>query len=98
MTNEIVTIDVSDIKIKQDLHLLLKEKLSFPDCYGENWDAFWDAITGLVAPLPKKLVFLGWAELEKNLLEESEILKECLLEYNEEHEDMPEFISQFIFN
>ncbi|PEJ56114.1 MULTISPECIES: barstar family protein [unclassified Bacillus (in: firmicutes)] len=98
LTDEIVTIDVSNIKTKKDLHLLLKEKLRFPDFYGENWDAFWDAITGLVAPLPKRVVFLGWSELEKNLLEESEILKECLLEYNEEHEDLPNFISEFIFN
>ncbi|WP_419471593.1 barstar family protein [Gottfriedia acidiceleris] len=97
MPNEILTIDVSYVKTNKDLHLLLKEKLRFPDFYGENWDAFWDAITGFVAPLPKKIIFLGWSELEMNLLEESKILKECLFEYNEEHEEFPNFISEFIF-
>ncbi|MFD8087798.1 hypothetical protein ACFV4F_39620 [Kitasatospora sp. NPDC059722] len=28
-----------------------------------SWDAFWDAVTGLVV-MPRELVFTGWAELE----------------------------------
>ncbi|ODG92937.1 barnase inhibitor [Gottfriedia luciferensis] len=95
MTNEIVTIDVSDIKTKKDLHILLKEKLSFPDFYGENWDAFWDAITGLVAPLPKKIIFIGWSDLKKALPRDTKIMKECLNDYNNE---FTSWKSNFLFN
>ncbi|WP_223596800.1 barstar family protein [Neobacillus bataviensis] len=98
MNNEresIVTIDVSNVETKNQLHLLLKEKLEFPDFYGENWDAFWDAITGLVSPLPKKIIFMGWSELEKNLPRDTKIMKECLRNYNN---DFPSWKSEFLFN
>ncbi|MFJ5518048.1 barstar family protein [Streptomyces griseoluteus] len=44
-----ITIDVSEVSDESALHLLLKQKLGFPDFYGMNWNAFWDAITGLRA-------------------------------------------------
>jgi RNAse (barnase) inhibitor barstar len=91
----IVTIDVTNIKTANELHLLLKEKLEFPDFYGENWDAFWDAITGLVAPLPNKIIFHGWSELEKNLPSDAKIMKECLHDYNE---DFPNWKSEVFFS
>ena len=78
-----ITIDVSKIKTNKELHLLLKEKLEFPDFYGENWDAFLDTITGIVE-LPDKIEFVGWSELERRLPEDSKIMKECLLEHNQE--------------
>jgi hypothetical protein len=43
-----VTLDVSTIQDSMELHSLLKKELELPDFYGMNWDAFWDAITGLV--------------------------------------------------
>nr|WP_257207653.1 barstar family protein [Bacillus cereus] len=43
----------------KEFYLLFKEKLEFPDFYGENWDAFWDCITGSVFPLPNKIIFEG---------------------------------------
>ncbi|HWO97346.1 MAG TPA: barstar family protein [Bacillus sp. (in: firmicutes)] len=98
MSNEresIVTIDVTNIKTANELHLLLKEKLEFPDFYGENWDAFWDAITGLVAPLPNKVIFHGWSELEKNLPSDAKIMKECFHDYNE---DFPNWKSEVVFS
>ncbi|WP_248733733.1 barstar family protein [Neobacillus rhizosphaerae] len=78
-----MSIDVSNIKKSKELHLLLKEKLEFPDFYGENWDAFWDAITGLVE-LPDKLEFIGWAKLQKKLPRDATIMKKCLVDYNKE--------------
>ncbi|HDR8065350.1 TPA: barstar family protein [Bacillus cereus] len=100
MSNEresIMVIDVSNIQTAEELHLLLKEKLGFPDFYGENWDAFWDCITGFV-DLPKKMIFNGWSELEKRLTRDTEIMKECLLDYNEKDRKDPEGKSEFLFN
>ncbi|UED71786.1 barstar family protein [Brevibacillus sp. HD3.3A] len=78
---EIVIIDVSTVKTSLELHQLLKRQLSFPDFYGNNWDAFWDAITGLVE-LPKRLVFIGWEDLLVSLPRDARILKECLEDKN----------------
>ncbi len=79
----LITIDVSNVKKAKELHLLLKEKLEFPDFYGENWDAFWDAITGLVE-LPDKLEFIGWANLQKKLPRDATLMKKCLIDYNKQ--------------
>ncbi|WP_377866640.1 barstar family protein [Bacillus sp. R86525] len=101
MSNEqesIIVIDVSNIYNAKELHLLLKEKLEFPDLYGENWDAFWDCITGCVCPLPNKMIFDGWSKLEKRLPRDTKIMKECLLDYNEEDRKDTEWKSKFLFN
>ncbi|PFJ81526.1 barnase inhibitor, partial [Bacillus cereus] len=87
MSNEresIIVIDVSNIYNAKELHLLLKEKLEFPDLYGENWDDFWDCIAGFVCHLPNKMIFDGWSKLEKRLPRDTKIMKECPLDYNEE--------------
>jgi RNAse (barnase) inhibitor barstar len=89
-----VTIDVTNVQSANELHLLLKEKLEFPNFYGENWDAFWDAITGLVS-LPDKLIFVGWADLEKRLTKDSKIMKEFLLKHNR---DFPSWKCEYLFN
>lgn len=81
-----ITIDVSLIKNSHELHQVLKEKLSFPDTYSEDWDDFWDIITCQVE-LPKKLQFIGWSELERKLPEDSKIMIEYLLEHNQEFPD-----------
>ncbi|MFD6509222.1 barstar family protein [Bacillus sp. NPDC060175] len=101
MSNEresIMVIDVSNIYSAKELHLLLKEKLEFPDFYGENWDAFWDCITGFVFPLPNKMIFNGWSKLEKRLPTDAKIMKECLFDCNEAHRRKPEWKSEFLFN
>ncbi|MED1955148.1 barstar family protein [Brevibacillus formosus] len=54
-----IAIDVSNVKSNEDLHSLLKSSLNFPDFYGMNMSAFWDAITGLVE-MPINLTFIGW--------------------------------------
>ncbi|WP_420488182.1 barstar family protein [Gottfriedia acidiceleris] len=87
-------IDVTKVRTNKELHSLLKEKLKFPDYYSENWDAFWEAITGVVE-LPNKIEFVGWSELVKRLPEDSNIMKECLLEHNQE---FPNWKCEFLFN
>ena len=56
---DLVIIDVTNVNTSNELQSIIKNKLDFPEFYGMNWDAFWDAITGLVE-LPKRLVIKGW--------------------------------------
>ncbi|MFC4323264.1 barstar family protein [Litchfieldia salsa] len=81
-----LTIDVSSIKTSKELHLLLKESLELPDFYGENWNAFWDAITGLI-DLPMNIQFIGWSNLEEKLPSDANTLIECLTDFNGEYSD-----------
>jgi len=90
----IVTIDVSSIQSNKELHNILKDKLKFPEGYDANWDAFWETITGSVE-LPKQILFIGWTELEKKLPEDSKIIKDYLLEHNQE---FPDWQCNLIFN
>lgn len=77
-------IDLRQIETSYELHRILKEKLCFPNFYGMNWDAFWDAITGLVE-LPSKIVFVGWERMREILPEDSEICKNLFEEYNKKY-------------
>lgn len=51
-----IIIDGERIKTTDDFHLEIKEKLEFPDYYGENLDALWDCLTGSI-DLPVTLVW-----------------------------------------
>lgn len=77
-------LDVSAIQNSTDFHYLLQKKLELPDFYGMNWDAFWDAITGLIE-LPENLIFEGWHNIEKKLPKDSQILINLLNEFNEQY-------------
>ena len=77
-----IIIDITEISDSKELQLVLKKELGFPDFYGLNWDAFWDAITGLVE-LPDKLVLIGWTELESKLPDDARIMRELLDKFNE---------------
>lgn len=79
-----IVIDVGSLKTAKQLQIVLKESLDFPDFYGKNWDAFWDAITGLVM-LPETVVFKNWKNLEYSLPEEASYLEKTLNRYNEEN-------------
>ncbi|MFD7714051.1 barstar family protein [Streptomyces sp. NPDC059785] len=54
-----LAIDVSCVLSEDELHGLLKREFGFPSFYGRNWDAFWDAVSGLA--IPDHVRFLGWA-------------------------------------
>ena len=75
--NDEVQIDLRTVASSQELHLLLMAELSFPTWYGRNWDAFWDAITGLVQ-MPRRVRFTGWVDFEQRLPREAAHLRECL--------------------
>ena len=75
----LIEIDVSGVTDHRGLQLLLMNSLDFPGWYGCNWNAFWDAITGLVE-MPKMLRILGWQLLVERLPEDARIMRECLEE------------------
>ena len=76
-----VVINVGNIKDSHELHKLLKSELEFPHFYGMSWDAFWDAITGLVQ-LPEVTIIKGYKILKKDLPQDAEILVSTLERYN----------------
>ncbi len=78
------SIDMGQIVSNKYMHQLFWEKLRFPDFYGENWDALWDAITGLVE-MPKKLVLYNWEIFEKKLPEDAKTLRTIVSDYNNEN-------------
>ncbi|MGX8698446.1 MAG: barstar family protein [bacterium] len=54
-----ITLDLSGISLRYELHLLLKEKLSLPEHYGMNLDALYDCLTD---PCPPTRLTLRHAE------------------------------------
>jgi RNAse (barnase) inhibitor barstar len=74
---EFVVLDLSGISSSPELHAALAHSLGFPDFYGQNWAAFWDAITGLVA-MPHRLRLIGWSLFAARLPEEARQLQSCL--------------------
>ena len=68
---------ISGVTGDRGLQLLLMDSLDFPGWYGCNWNAFWDAITGLVA-MPKKLRIRGWSLLAERFPADAQSMQECL--------------------
>ena len=87
-----VTIDVGRVVDERGLHVLLKQELCFPDFYGMNWDAFWDAITGLVE-IPDHLRFLGWDRLVDVVPGGAGKLQEALDRYREMYRS--QFVAEY---
>jgi len=83
---ESVVIDLSPVSSREDLHAALAHALDFPDFYGRNWAAFWDAITGLVE-MPRRLVLKGWPRLEAVLPAEAGALRSCLEDMSRQFPD-----------
>lgn len=79
-----VNIDLSEVSSSDELHCILKDALGFPEWYGCNWDAFWDAITGLVE-MPAHLKISGWNILSKRFPEDARLMQQCLVEMKVEY-------------
>ncbi|MDX2310566.1 MULTISPECIES: barstar family protein [Pseudomonas] len=95
MTNlRAATVDLNGIAFTAELHAALSEALGFPYWYGCNWDAFWDAVTGLVE-MPGQLRLLGWRSLVECLPVDAALLKECLDDLATEY---PELAPMVIFD
>jgi RNAse (barnase) inhibitor barstar len=85
-----VTIDLSDINSPRQLHAALAAALGFPSFYGMNWDAFWDAITGLV-DMPQQLELRGWQDFATRLPADAALLQRILARMAQ---DMPALAAQ----
>ena len=86
----LVTIDLSDINLPRQLHAALAAALGFPSFYGMNWDAFWDAITGLV-DMPQQLELRGWQDFATRLPADAALLQRILARMVQ---DMPALAAQ----
>jgi RNAse (barnase) inhibitor barstar len=80
----LVLVNVSSICSSRELHSVIKYELGLPSFYGMNWNAYWDAITGLIE-LPETLVFKGWYALSNVLPEDSKILIKLMDQFNKKH-------------
>lgn len=79
-----IILDLKNINTSKKFHELFQIVFDLSEYYGKNWNAFWDAITGMIE-LPEKIIFLHWDEFKQALPEDSEILVSTLNEYNEEN-------------
>lgn len=77
-------IDLGGIVNIKHLHDTFAERLYFPEFYGNNWDAFWDSISGIVE-MPKYLTLTNWDKFEKTFKKDAEILKEIIVDYNNQN-------------
>lgn len=73
----LLEIDVRDLGSARELHLALRDALGLPLWYGCNWDAFWDAISGLVE-MPLQLRISGWHSLCRRLPDDARLMEQCL--------------------
>ncbi|WP_030128916.1 barstar family protein [Pseudomonas sp. QTF5] len=91
---QVVKIDLSRVTSSGELHSTLSDALGFPGWYGCNWDAFWDAITGLVQ-MPTQLKISGWDTLSRRLPDDARLMQECLAAMKMEY---PELASEVEFD
>lgn len=73
----LASVDLREINSPRQLHAALAAALDFPSFYGMNWDAFWDAITGLV-DMPQQLELIGWPAFATRLPDEAASLQRIL--------------------
>ena len=85
--SSIIKIDLTRIQNPKELHATLGTSLNFPTWYGQNWDAFWDAITGLVE-MPETLEFSGWDIFSECLPHDAKMLRQCLAELATPYPDL----------
>ncbi|WP_134062242.1 barstar family protein [Pseudomonas sp. JV241A] len=90
---QVVAIDLGTVTSARELHCLLRDALGFPDWYGCNWDAFWDAITGLVQ-MPRQLKLSGRDTFSRRLPREAELMKKCLATLQAEY---PQMVAEVLF-
>ena len=78
-----MTIDLTHVDTKAAFHLLMKRELHFPDWYGENWNAFWDAIIAVV-DMPDCVILEHWRPFAQAFPKDMQILHEIIADYNQE--------------
>ncbi|MHA6824121.1 barstar family protein [Ralstonia pseudosolanacearum] len=87
---DVIEIELGDIESVVQLHERLMDQLQFPGWYGKNWNAFWDAIVGLV-DMPHTLRLKNWAELERKFPLDAKLMTDCLCDMEKQ---FPSFAAQ----
>ena len=72
-----ITIDCKEIHDKAQLHALLADQLHFPDWYGGNLDALFDALTDICEPL--EIAVTNFSDLSERLGSYAEAFRRVLL-------------------
>ena len=76
-----LTLDLSGLVTKADLHMFFKRELAFEDWYGVSWDAFWDSIIA-IADMPELLTLQHWQDFAAACPRDMEILRQVIADYN----------------
>lgn len=79
---KIVTLDLTDCRFLEEIHLRIKKAFDFPDFYGENWDAFWDLLWSECDA--NKIVVIGEKTVSKELIPSVEMVNKILQELKED--------------
>jgi RNAse (barnase) inhibitor barstar len=90
---DLVVVDLQEVHTELQMHEALAGALDFPGWYGNNWNALWDAITGLV-DMPVRLRFRGWHDFERRLPEEACYLRNLFVEMSTE---LPNLASEVLY-
>ncbi len=90
---QLVEIDLQAVTDTKELHSLLMVSLAFPSWYGCNWDAFWDAITGLVE-MPQTLKLMNWQNFCQRLPSDAALVQELLTEMQVKY---PQLASEVVY-
>ncbi len=82
------TLDFSGCEYLGEIHKMIQEKLDLPRWYGNNLDALWDALTGIMyVPANIKIIYKPKKKTSTELSDEVykivEVFKEAVKEYNE---------------
>ncbi|UOR05952.1 barstar family protein [Hymenobacter aerilatus] len=77
-----LTLDLSGLTTKADLHMFFKRELAFEDWYGVSWDAFWDSIVA-IADMPVVLTLQHWQDFAAACPRDMKILREVIADYND---------------
>ena len=81
-----ITLDGKEMTSRKATHLYLKQKLNFPEYYGENLDALWDLLTTIGSPTQIRL--LNSDLLDKQLGEYGSTLKSVLQAAAQENKNL----------
>ena len=73
-----IRIELHDIVSSQQIHERLASIFSFPDCYGQNWDAFNDCFDEY-GPETGTITIKDWDSLNKRLPRDAHLLRSCLI-------------------
>ncbi|WP_425147308.1 barstar family protein [Deinococcus sp.] len=76
------TLDLTDIDSKAELMARLAQTFKFPDSFGHNWDALYDALQDALGG-PSALHLLGWGEFQTRCPELAGPLRGVLLDAQE---------------